>query len=58
MIAKINETEGVCMDGRWKRWLFRRGPDGQWVSVRKLDAVDPMQGNPLAALFAGREVAK
>lgn len=58
MIAKINDTEGVCLEGRWKGWLFRRGPDGQWVSVRKLDMVDPMEGNPLAALFAACEVTK
>jgi hypothetical protein len=58
MIAKINENEGVCLSGRWQGWLFRHGADGQWVSVRKLDVVDPMQGNPLAALFAAREVAK
>ena len=55
MIAKINEEEGVCMDGRWRGWLFRRHADGQWVSVRKLDVQDPMQGSPLAAFFAACE---
>lgn len=58
MIAKINETEGVCMGGRWYGWLFRRGPEGQWVSVRKLDVVDPMEGNQLSTLFAAREGEK
>lgn len=52
MIAKINETHGVCLDGRWKGWLFRLLPDGRWVSERQLDVVDPMEGNPTAAMFA------
>lgn len=51
MIAKLNENEGVCLDGRWKGWLFRKHPDGQWVSVRKLDLADPNQNNPLAYLW-------
>ena len=43
--------------GRFHGWLFRRYPDGQYVSVRKLDIVDNPAG-PLAALFAdpGRPV--
>ncbi|MBN7804860.1 hypothetical protein JZX86_05715 [Agrobacterium rosae] len=52
MIAKISSREGVCLDGKWKGWLFRKHPDGQWVSVRKLEEVDTAEGNPLAALFA------
>lgn len=51
MIAKTSANEGVCLDGKWKGWLFRKHPDGQWVSVRKLDEDDPMEGNPLAAIF-------
>lgn len=52
MIAKINENEGVCLDGRWKGWLFRKHSDGQWVSVRKLDLTDPNNANPLAHLWS------
>ncbi|QWY83221.1 hypothetical protein [Rhizobium phage RHph_X2_25] len=51
MIAKLTELEGVCLDGKWKGWLFRKHPDGQWVSVRKLDEADPVEGSPFAALF-------
>ena len=51
MIAKLNEHEGVCLDGKWKGWFFRKHPDGQWVSVQKLVEIDPMEGNPLAAFF-------
>lgn len=58
MIAKISSNEGVCLEGKWKGWLFRKHPDGQWVSVRKLDEADPMEGNPLAAMFAGSAKAE
>lgn len=51
MIAKISETEGVCLDGKWRGWLFRKHPDGQWVSVRKLEVADGMEGNPLQRIF-------
>ncbi len=51
-IAKISVNEGVCLEGRWKGWLFRKSADGQWVSVRKLDEVDPMEGNPFAGLLS------
>jgi len=29
--------------GKWHGWLFRRHPDGQWVSDRKLVAWEIMQ---------------
>jgi hypothetical protein len=51
MIAKLDKNEGVCIEGKWKGWLFRRLPDGQWVSVRKLEETDPFEGNPFAAMF-------
>lgn len=51
MIAKISENEGVCLEGRWKGWLFGKHSDGQWVSVRKLDEANPFEGNPLAVIF-------
>ena len=47
MIALINETTGVCLDGRWKGWLFSLRPNGQWVSDRELKKVDPLANNPL-----------
>lgn len=31
----VNSNPG----GRFHGWLFRKHPDGQWVSVRKLDAI-------------------
>jgi hypothetical protein len=39
----ISDGEGVCCNpgGRFHGWLFRRHPDGQWVSVRKLEAEPP-----------------
>lgn len=52
MIAKLTEYEGVCLDGKWKGWLFRKHPDGQWVSVKKLEEADPTEGNPFAALLS------
>ena len=51
MIAKLNEQEGVCLDGKWRGWLFRQHIDGQWVSVRKLDEVDTIKLGPHAVLF-------
>ena len=48
-IAKVNDQEGVCLGGRWQGWLFRKHPDGQWVSVRKLEQVDAEEGNPFLA---------
>ena len=52
MIAKLTENEGVCIDGKWKGWLFRKHPNGQWVSVRKLDNVDPHADSPFAEMFS------
>ena len=43
-IAKLSEEEGVCIEGRWAGWLFRRHPDGGWISVRKLEIEDPYEG--------------
>jgi|GEM_PF-2325375 len=33
----------VCFNpgGRWHGWLFRRHPDGQFVSERKLEEITP-----------------
>lgn len=38
----------VCFDpaGRWHGWVFRRHPDGQFVSERKLYSTEPPK-NPL-----------
>ena len=41
---------GVCVGSRFGGWLMRRHPDGQWVSVVKLQEVDP---NPEARSSAG-----
>jgi len=50
-IAVLPNGEGVCLSGRFAGWLFRKHPDGQWISIRKLELRDPAEGNPLAALF-------
>lgn len=37
-------AHAACMDGgRFHGWLFAKGPDGQWVSQRKLEAWEAMQ---------------
>ena len=36
--------------GRFHGWLLRRHPDGQWVTVRKLEPVtDPFGSRPTPA---------
>jgi hypothetical protein len=38
--------------GKFHGWLFRKHPDGQYVSVRKLGTVAPYPpDHPMAALF-------
>ena len=44
-------TMGVKVGGRFDGWLVRKHPDGQWVSVRKLESVDPFEGDPMAELL-------
>lgn len=41
-LFEIGNDQAVCCNpgGRFHGWLFRRHPDGQWVSVRKLKTVD------------------
>jgi len=51
MIAKINENEGVCIEGRWKGWLFKRLRDGQWVSVKKLKEENPAESLTLGHIL-------
>jgi hypothetical protein len=51
-IAVIRDNEGVCLSGRWAGWLFRKHPDGQWVSVLKLELRDPLEGNSVLAALA------
>lgn len=49
----ISATEAVNFNpgGRFHGWLFRRHPDGQFVSVRKLQEVNPFPiGHPLTEL--------
>lgn len=45
-IAVLPDGTGVMLNGRWRGWLFRRHPDGQWTSVRRLDLVDPYMALP------------
>lgn len=53
-IILTSQDEGVLVErgGKFDGWLMRRHPDGQWVSVRKLDAADPFD-NPVTRMLAG-----
>lgn len=42
MMAVLPDGTAVCMGGRWRGWLFRKHPDGQWVSMLKLEQEDPL----------------
>jgi len=33
---------GVCVGGRYDGWLMYQHPDGLWVTLQKLEAVDPL----------------
>ncbi len=44
-------------DGRFHGWLFVRHPDGQYVSIRKLDIIKN-PADPLAALFAPKSLER
>ncbi len=40
-VLMINDTMGVLVgDHRYEGWLVHRHPDGPWVTMRKLEAVD------------------
>lgn len=43
MVFLLSADEGVLFDpqGKFHGWIMRRHPDGMWISVRKLEAVDP-----------------
>lgn len=49
-IMVLNDAEGVAFGGRFHGWLMRQHPDGHWVSVRKLEQVDPFD-NPLGRML-------
>lgn len=40
-LFQLSAEIAICCNpnGRFHGWLFRKHPDGQWVSVRKLDLV-------------------
>jgi hypothetical protein len=41
-VLMINNTTGVLVgDHRYEGWLVRQHPDGPWVTMRKLEAVEP-----------------
>ena len=48
-----NGHTGVCVGGRFNGWLMHRHPDGQWVSVVKLQEVDPTSANPAIYSLVG-----
>ena len=37
----IDAMHAVCVGGRWDGWKFYKHPDGQWVSLEKLNEVRP-----------------
>lgn len=41
-LFKLNEQQAVQCNpgGRFHGWLFRRHPDGQWISERKLEQTE------------------
>ena len=42
-LFKIDDETAVCSNpgGRFHGWLFKRHPDGDWVSERKLEPAPP-----------------
>jgi hypothetical protein len=36
----LDEVTGILFnpDGRFHGWMFRRGPNGEWISQRKLES--------------------
>ncbi len=55
-LFELPDGTAVCCNpgGRFHGWLFRKHPDGQYVSVKKLEPVADPYG-PMAALFASRQ---
>lgn len=46
-IAVLDDPRyGVCLEGRWRGWLFRKHPDGHWISQAKLNIVDATADAP------------
>ena len=43
-MMRTDADHAVCVGGEWDGWLMWKHPDGQWVSVRKLDAEYPDAG--------------
>lgn len=55
MVFLLSADEGVLFDpqDKFHGWIMRRHPDGMWVSVRKLDAIDP-EDHPLIRAMKGK----
>lgn len=49
-ILVLGDGTGVKVGGKFHGWLMRQHPDGHWVSVRKLDEVDPFD-NPMGRMM-------
>lgn len=45
----LDKDTGVLFnpDRRFHGWLCRKHPDGQWVTVRKLEPIDPTAPEPI-----------
>ncbi|MDX0262420.1 hypothetical protein GOC60_14645 [Sinorhizobium meliloti] len=55
IISRNTPMEGVCLAGRWKGWLFRQHRDGHWVSMHKLEQIEPKLPGVLAGMLNARE---
>lgn len=49
-VMVLGDGTGVMVGGRFHGWLMRQHPDGHWVSMRKLETVDPCD-NPLGQMM-------
>jgi septal ring factor EnvC (AmiA/AmiB activator) len=54
----LNNAIGICLDGSsWHGWIFAKHPDGQWVSLCKIDMWQALTSTE-AELQAEREKVK
>jgi len=49
---KIDADQAICVGGRFDGWLMHKHPDGQWITIRKLEQEYP-ERTPLAPADRG-----
>lgn len=42
----VGDDHGVCVGGRFDGWFMWKHPDGQWVTIRKLEQEEPRNATP------------